>query len=186
MQFRTIDYKIDGTHDDLRDLTQSHHFNFFNPKGGVFITLNEQNKIYASVAVANREPNRSVYRDADPRQQISSERLIDYELGYQFSQQIVNLEANFYYMDYKDQLVLTGQINNVGDPLLVNVPKSYRTGIEIAGGVQILKNVRWDVNATFSSNKIQDFVSYTDNWNTWPEQSVDSLGTTDISFSPAQ
>ena len=87
-------------------------------------------------------------------------------------------------MDYKDQLVLTGQINNVGDAIMVNVPKSYRAGIEIVGGVKILKNLRWDVNATFSSNKIQEFISYTDNWNTWPEQSVDSLGTTDISFSP--
>ena len=185
LQFRTIDYKINGIHDDLRDLTQSHQFNFFNPKGGIFLTLNEQNNVYVSVAVANREPNRSVYRDADPGQQISHERLIDYELGYQFRQQIFNLEANLYYMDYKDQLVLTGQINNVGDPLLVNVPKSYRAGIEIVGGIQFLKSLRWDFNTTFSNNKIQDFVSYTDNWNTWPEQSVDSLGTTDISFSPS-
>ena len=184
IQFRAIDYRIEGTHDDLRDLTQSHRFNFFNPKGGVYFTLNEQNNLYASVAVAHREPNRSVYRDADPGQKISSERLTDFELGYQFNHRVVNLEANFYYMDYKDQLVLTGQINNVGDPVMVNVPKSYRMGIEITGGVKILKNLRWDVNATFSSNKIQDFVSFTDNWNAWPEQVVDSLGTTDISFSP--
>ena len=184
LQFRTINYKIEGTHDDLRDLTQSHQFNFFNPKGGVFLTLNEHNNLYASVAVANREPNRSVYRDADPGQQISPERLIDFELGYQLNRRIVNLEANFYYMDYQDQLVLTGQINNVGDAIMMNVPKSYRTGIEIVGGIQFLKSLRWDLNATFSSNKIQDFVSYTDNWNTWPEQAVDSLGTTDISFSP--
>lgn len=184
LQFRTISYQIEGTHDDLRDLTQSHQFNFFNPKAGVFLTLNEHNNIYASVAVANREPNRSVYRDADPGQQISPERLIDYEMGYQLNKKIFNLEANFYYMDYKDQLVLTGQINNVGDAILVNVPKSYRTGIEIVGGIQILKNLRWGVNGTFSSNKIQNFVSYTDNWNTWPEQVIDTLGTTDISFSP--
>jgi iron complex outermembrane receptor protein len=184
LQFRTIDYQIEGIHDDLRDLTQSHHFNFFNPKGGIFLTLNEHNNLYASVAIAHREPNRSVYRDADPGQKVSPERLIDFELGYQFQHQIVNLEANLYYMDYKDQLVLTGQINNVGDPIMVNVPKSYRAGIEIVGGIKILKNLRWDVNATFSNNKIQDFVSFTDNWNTWPEQVVDSLETTDISFSP--
>ena len=89
LQFRTIDYKIEGTHDDLRDLTQSHQYNFFNPKGGIFLTLNDHNNVYASVAVANREPSRSVYRDADPGQQISPERLIDYELGYQFRQRIV-------------------------------------------------------------------------------------------------
>lgn len=187
LQFRTIDYKIEGTHDDLRDLTQSHHYNFFNPKGGVFFTLNEHNNVYASVAVANREPSRSVYRDADPGQQISPERLVDYELGYQFRRRIINLEANFYYMDYKDQLVLTGQINNVGDPLLVNVPKSYRTGIEIAGGIQILKNLRWDVNATFSRNEISDIEEYVDeydaDWNFIGQINSD-LGTVDISFSP--
>jgi iron complex outermembrane receptor protein len=184
LQFRTIDYEIEGIHDDLRDLTQSHQFNFFNPKGGVFITLNEQNSFFASVAMAHREPNRSAYRDADPGQEISHERLIDYELGYQFKHSVVNVDANLYYMDYKDQLVLTGQINNVGDPIMVNVPKSYRTGIEIVAGVEILKNLRWDLHATFSSNKIQDFVSYTDNWDTWPEQIAEPLGLTDISFSP--
>ena len=87
-------------------------------------------------------------------------------------------------MKYRDQLVLTGKINNVGDPILVNVPNSYRTGIELSGGIQIVKSLRWDMNLTLSRNKIKDFVAYTDNWDTWPEQKVDTLGTTDISFSP--
>ncbi|MBN2174180.1 MAG: TonB-dependent receptor [Bacteroidales bacterium] len=183
-QYRAISYKMKGIHDNLRDLTQSHSFNFFNPKGGVFISVNEKNSLYASVAVAHREPNRSVYRDADPGQKISSEHLVDFELGYKFNNRNLNFEANYYYMDYKDQLVLTGQINNVGDPILVSVPQSYRTGIELIGGLKITNFFRWDMNATLSRNKINDFTAYTDNWDTWPEQVEESLGTTDISFSP--
>lgn len=184
LQLRNIDYSIEGTHDDLRDLTQDHTFTFFNPKGGLFLTLDKGNSLFASVAVAHREPNRSAYRDADPGQQISAEQLIDLETGYKFQTKNISLEANYYYMKYSDQLVLTGQINNVGDPILVNVPDSYRTGIELSGGVQIVKSLRWDMNLTMSRNKIKEFVAYTDNWDTWPEQKVDTLGTTDISFSP--
>jgi iron complex outermembrane receptor protein len=184
LQLRNIDYSIEGTHDDLRDLTQEHSFTFFNPKGGVYFTLNNASSLYTSVAIANREPNRSVYQDADPGQQISAERLIDFESGYKFQSKNMSIEANYYYMKYRDQLVLTGQINNVGDPILVNVPNSYRTGIELNGGIRIVKSLRWDMNLTLSRNKITDFVSYTDNWDTWPLQNIDSLGTTDISFSP--
>ncbi len=184
LQVRNIDYSIDGINDDLRDLTQEHSFTFFNPKGGVYFTLNTSSSLYGSVAVAHREPNRSVYKDADLGQQINAERLIDYELGYKYQSKKISLEANYYYMRYRDQLVLTGQINNVGDPIMVNVPNSFRTGIELNGGIQILKQLRWDMNLTLSRNKIIDFVGYTDNWDIWPEQNVDTLGTTDISFSP--
>jgi len=72
-----------------------------------------------------------------------------------------------YYMDYKDQFVMTGKINNVGTPIMTNIPKSYRAGIEIITGVKFLKIIDWQINATFSQNKIIDFVSYVDNWDTW-------------------
>ena len=185
LQYRGINYSIKGIHDNLRDLTQTHSFNFFNPKAGAYFTLNKQQSIYASFAVANREPNRSVYRDADPEQIVKSERLSDYEIGYKYLNNFIKLEADYYFMNYKNQLVLTGQINNVGDPILVNVPKSYRQGIEIVAGFKFLKNLNWEINGTFSENKIQDFISYSDNWDTWPEQVKDTIGTTDISFSPA-
>ncbi len=116
LQLRNIDYSIEGTHDDLRDLTQDHTFTFFNPKGGLFFTIDKRNSLYASVAIAHREPNRSAYRDADPGQTISAERLIDFESGYKYQSKNISLEANYYYMKYRDQLVLTGKINNVGDP----------------------------------------------------------------------
>jgi iron complex outermembrane receptor protein len=190
LQYRGITYDISGTHDDLRDLTQSHNFNFLNPKGGVFYELNDQNSFYGSVAVANREPNRSVYRDADPGQEITYESLTDYEFGYKFTNHFMKLESNVYYMAYKNQFVLTGKINNVGDPILNNVPESYRLGLEIVAGFKILKNLTWDLNATLSQNKIQNFTEYVDNWNYWddPEnetyQYQKNLGETDISFSP--
>jgi len=190
LQYRGITYDMKDTDDDLRDLTQSHSFGFFNPKAGFYFTINPQNSIYLSAAVANREPSRSVYKDADPGQIVKPEKLTDYELGYKFKSKFVAFESNLYFMDYKDQLVLTGQINNVGTAIKVNVPESYRAGIEIAAGFRILKNLKWDINATISRNKIKDFSEYVDNWNYWddpatqPFQYTYDLGKTDISFSP--
>ncbi len=190
VQFRGINYSIKGTHDDLRDLTQKHDFRFFNPRAGLFYQLNKANQFYFSAAVSHREPNRSVYRDADPGQDIRAEKLYDFELGYKMRLKTFSLNANVYYMDYKDQFVLTGKINNVGTAIMVNVPKSYRAGLELTAGWQLAENVRWDVNSTFSINKIKNFTEYVDNWNYWddpanePYQYTKELGTTDISFSP--
>lgn len=190
VQFRGINYQITGKHDDLRDLTQEHNFRFFNPRFGLFYQLNKSGQIYFSTAVSHREPNRSVYRDADPGQNIHAEKLVDFEWGYKMQLKSFSLNANVYYMDYKDQFVLTGQINNVGSAIMVNVPKSYRAGLELNAGWQLAEKIRWDVNATFSTNKIKDFTEYVDNWNYWddpanqPYQYSKKLGTTDISFSP--
>lgn len=183
LQYRYIDYNIEGTHDDLGNLTQEHIFNFFNPKAGVFYNINENNSLYLSAGIANREPNRSVYRDADPGQIIKPERLTDYELGYKMQKRAFRFETNLYYMDYKDQLVHTGKINNVGTAILTNVDKSYRMGIEIMLSADITTWLDWNVNATFSQNKILDFTSYVDDWSTW-SQRESYIGTTDISFSP--
>lgn len=183
LQYRSIDYKIVGTHDDLGDLTQSHTYNFFNPKAGIFYKLNDKNDLYFSFGIANREPNRSVYRDADPGQEIKPEMLLDYELGYKLMLDKLLFEANLYYMDYKDQFVHTGKINNVGAAIMTNVPDSYRAGIEIITSVGITKWLDWNANATFSQNKIMNFTAYVDDWTTW-SQREEVIGTTDISFSP--
>jgi iron complex outermembrane receptor protein len=157
---------------------------------GLNYIFNQANSIYAYVGIANREPNRSVFRDADPEQEVKPELLTDYELGYKYKSKLLSLEANLFYMDYKDQLVLTGKINNVGAPIMTNVPDSYRTGIEFMGGVKFLKIVNWYLNATYSLNKIKNFTEYVDNWNYWddpesePYQYEKELGTTDISYSP--
>ena len=187
LQYRTINYNIDGTHDDLGDLTQSHNYNFFNPKAGIFYKVNEKQNLYFSLGIANREPNRSVYRDADTSQTISPEKLIDFELGYRYKASSMIFEANVFYMDYKDQFVMTGKINNVGTAIMTNVPNSYRAGIELIAGLSFLKIVDWNVNATLSQNKIEDFNSYVDVYDEYWDfigQVQDTLGTTDISFSP--
>ena len=88
-------------------------------------------------------------------------------------------------MYYQDQLVLTGRINDVGDPVMENVGKSYRSGIELAVAYQLCKKLRWDVNATVSSNKILDFTEYVDNWDEWPNQLTNEFAKTDIAFSPS-
>ncbi len=184
LQYRNVDYKIDGIHDDLRDISQNHTFNFFNPKAGLLFDLTKNQSLYFSFAVANREPNRSNYRDADEGYQPKAERLYDYEVGYKYTHPRYGLEANLYFMDYKDQLVLTGEINDVGAAIMTNVPDSYRAGIELMAGVQIFKFLKWDVNATFSRNKVRDFTEFIDNWSPPYEQKKNHLGATDLSFSP--
>ena len=184
MQLRKIWYEIDGIDDDQRTITQSHNYFFFNPKLGLNYYISENHRTFFSFSVANREPNRDNLVDADLSGQVPTfETLYDYELGYQFSSRTSKLELNFYYMDYNNQLVLTGQINDVGAPVMVNVKDSYRTGLEITAGFQLTPKLSWEINTTFSSNKILGFTDYTDDWDTWTQR-TEHLGTTDLSFSP--
>ena len=183
VQYRNINYDINGTHDDLNNLLISKSFNFINPKTGLFAKFNDHHKAYISFAVSNREPSRSNFRDADTDNTPTTETLFDYETGYTYQTQNAQLSANIYYMKYDDQLVLTGKINNVGSPIMTNVKDSYRVGIELSGGVRILNNLSWDANITYSQNKIIDFTEYVDDWNTGRQVS-NYLGKTDISFSP--
>ena len=184
VQNRLINYTIKGIDADLRDVSQQHNFNFFNPKVGIFYQPNETENIFFSFAVANREPNRDNYVDADPKgKQPIQETLYDWELGYKFQSTAFTAGANLYYMNYKNQLVLTGEINDVGAPIMVNVDKSYRSGIELQGGWKISRILQWNINATFSQNKIRNFTEYVDDWDNGGQQAFD-LGTTDIAFSP--
>ena len=191
LQFRHIDYKISGIHDDLRDISQEHTFDFFNPKAGLFYTIDQNNQAYISIAVSHREPNRSVYRDADPGQQITHEQLVNLEAGYGFSNQKIRLNSNVYFMDYTNQLVLTGKINNVGAAIMTNVPESYRLGIENSIDYSISRVFSLGGHLSLSTNKILNYTHFVDNWSYWddpenqPYQYADELGTTDISFSPA-
>jgi iron complex outermembrane receptor protein len=184
LQYRNIHYTIDGIDDDRRDITQEHNFNFFNPKFGVFYEPQQNQQLYLSLAVANREPNRSNYVDADPAgKQPVHETLRDWELGYNYKSSAFSFSANYYYMCYKNQLVLTGEINDVGAPIMVNVDKSFRTGIELQVGVKITSTLQWNGNTTFSINKVKNFIEYVDNWDTWGQETYE-LGTTDLAFSP--
>jgi iron complex outermembrane receptor protein len=183
-QYRKIDYDIDGTDDDLRNLKQSHKFEFFNPKVGVFYQVNEKQNLYASFARANREPNRDNYVDADPKgKQPTYETLNDFEAGYKYTSSKFSLGANAYYMMYNNQLIMTGEINDVGAPIMVNVEDSYRAGIELMAGAKLTQKLKWDVNLTMSQNKIKNFSEFVDDWDNGG-QIENKLGTTDIAFSP--
>ncbi len=185
LQFRLIDYRIAGIDNDLRDIAQQHSYLFFNPKLGAYIDFNPANHAYLSLGIGNREPNRTTLVDADPeRPSPTAETLYNLEAGYKFASSNISANANLFCMYYKDQLVLTGRINDVGDPVMENVPESYRTGIELQFGFILTKSLRLDLNGTFSTSKIIGFSEYVDNWDDYPDQVVNDLGKTDIAFSP--
>ena len=183
LQYRHIDYTIDGRDDDQRDISQNHIYKFLNPKAGVSLKISKNQNMYFSFSVGNREPKRSNFTDAAPGQEVSPERLNDFEFGHAYKSGRISLGTNLYYMDYKDQLVLTGEINDVGSAIMVNVPDSYRAGLEFLVAVQAIKNLRWDANATFSRNRIQNFVEYVDDWDTWGQQNFEHKNTS-LAFSP--
>ena len=183
-QYRRVNYKINGLRDDLFDITQEHTYNFFNPKAGI-VWKNNSNRAYFSFAVSHREPSRDDFTDANEGRTPKPESLYDFETGYQHTFNRVKLSASLYYMKYKDQLVLTGEINNTGSAIMVNVDDSYRAGIELESSAEIIHNtLYWNANATFSQNKIKDFTEFIDNWDDGT-QVEKYYGTTDISFSPS-
>jgi iron complex outermembrane receptor protein len=183
IQYRFIDYSIDGYDDDYRDLTQNHGYRFVNPKAGIHYTISRQQSLHLYAGIAHREPNRTNFKDADPGRSPEPEQLFNYELGYEFKKNKYNFALNLYFMDYKDQLVLTGKINNVGAPVMVNVPSSHRAGLELAYGLPLCRWLQWSGNLTLSRNKIKNFTEYTDNW-TDGGQISNEIHTSDLSFSP--
>ena len=189
LQYRHVSYKMSGILDDLRTIDQDHQFNFFNPKAGLYYSLNKANEFFFSFGVANREPSRNNYKDADPGKIPTNETLYDYEAGYSLRIPRLTLAANLYIMNYRDQLVLTGEINNVGEAVMVNVPRSFRRGIEVSAITELVpEKLVWNLTATLSQNKIRDFVQYIDTYSadwTYLGQQSTSLGKTDLSFSPS-
>jgi iron complex outermembrane recepter protein len=184
LQFRNIDYLIFGFDENLKNVTQNHRYNFFNPKAGFTYSLNKNQKVYASFGVSQREPVRSDFTDADPGKTPVPEKLFDYETAYEYHSSGILFRVNLYYMNYKDQLILTGRINNVGSAIYTNVPKSYRQGIELETGIQVLENLNWNANMTLSRNIIPDYIDFTDNWDT-SIQDQETLKNKTISFSPS-
>ncbi|HPE86769.1 MAG TPA: TonB-dependent receptor, partial [Bacteroidales bacterium] len=189
LQYRTIEYSITGLRDDLTDITQNHTYHFFNPKAGIMYRIDKHHKLYTSYAIANREPSRDNFTDADAGTVPRPEHLQNMEAGYEFTVHHASLGANFYSMKYRDQLVLTGEINNTGDPVMVNVPKSYRIGIELIGNAKLTRFLSWSANLTLSRNKIQQYTHYVDNWSYWddpenePYQVTTYYENSEISFS---
>ncbi|MBT1687212.1 TonB-dependent receptor [Dawidia soli] len=156
LQYRTVDYKTSGVEDDQLAYDIQDTFHFFNPKAGVSYTVSERDMLYGSYAIANREPNRTDYLGGTEKPK--HERLGNLEMGWRRQATRYNLEVNYYLMNYTDQLVLTGRLDNVGNPIRANVGKSYRTGIEVSGGIKLTERLAWQANATWSVNRNQDYV----------------------------
>ena len=187
-QYRTINYKTTGTDNDLVAYDVNETFNFFNPKVGLTYRLGGGADIYGSYAIANREPVRSDFIDAPTDQQPVHETLRNLEIGIRRQDTKWSYQANYYLMDYVNQLVTTGQLNDVGAAVRTNVPKSYRMGVELVSTYQISEAFLWSANISFSQNRIQEFTEVVsdyganfDEFNVVEIEHKDS----DISFSPS-
>ncbi|MBN1338956.1 MAG: TonB-dependent receptor [Bacteroidales bacterium] len=187
LQYRHINYRINGTDKDLINLDQKHLYDFFNPRLGATFNLRENQKAFISFAISNREPNRYNFTDTDPgRPAPLHETLYNIETGYSTLIKDLSLGANVFWMDYKNQLVLTGRINDIGNPVMENVPDSYRAGIEISTAWNINDRILWKVNATWSQNRINNYNDYVVDFDSYPyEYLVKIFRNTDIAFSPA-
>ncbi len=182
-QIRRVHYDFLGINSQLQNVQQQADLNFFNPKLGLNYQINEQHSAYASFSVANREPNRDDFTQSTAQSRPKAEQLQDWVAGYRVQAGKLAFTVNGYYMNYKNQLVLTGKLNDVGSPTRTNAGKSYRMGLEVEGGYQIAKPLTLNANATFSQNKIKEFRSYYDNYDDETQQEQISRNT-DISFSP--
>ncbi|MDZ7934806.1 MAG: TonB-dependent receptor [Emticicia sp.] len=181
LQYRTVNYDIKGVNDDRLDITQQSTYQFFNPKFGVNYQLSKTSSVYASYAVGNKEPSRQDF--IDNAQVPLAETLRDLEIGYRTAGEKLSFDANFYYMNYKNQLVLTGQVNDVGNAIRVNVPQSYRAGLELMANWKFAPRWALSANTTFSQNKINNFTETIVNYDGDANQ-INKLSKTDISFSP--
>jgi len=192
VQYRYVNYLMAGIDDDgyMRELDQEHTYDFFNPKLGAQLEINSRQYAYASFSIGNREPTRQNFKDAtgDPESTPLAERLRDLELGYSYSSHKLAAVVNFYYMDYKNQLVPTGELSTDGYPIMTNVENSYRAGIELSFGVQPFSFLEWNANLTLSRNRIRDFEEFYMDWSssTWEgTPSSRELGDVDIAYSPS-
>lgn len=187
LQVRKIDYETVGIDSDLRAIDTGDDYTFFNPKVGATYTLNESSNIYASFAIGNREPVCNDFVDAPGGVTPKHETLRNLEVGYRKYGLDFSFQANYYLMDYENQLVLTGELNDVGSSVRQNVPDSYRMGIELVGAYQFTDQLRWDANLTLSRNKIENFTEVLYNYGpAWDAFNVEEtqFEDTDISFSP--
>lgn len=191
LQYRFISYDFVGlawVMQELQPLEQNAVFHFFNPKAGVSWSPTTASSVYAYAGVANREPVRRDFTESSPESRPKHETMYNLELGYRFSSARLKLGTNAYLMNYKDQLVLTGEINDTGGYTRTNIDNSHRAGIELEAAYIFTRWLQWNGNATFSRNKIDHFVEYSDKYdNDWNWIGVDErvYENTDIAFSPS-
>jgi len=187
LQYRRVNYVASGKEDQQLDFIIDQQFNFFNPKVGLTYEVSGEQQWYASYAIGNREPVREDFINAIANEIPKHETLRNVEAGWRLRKQNITFTANYYLMDYKNQLVPTGKLNDVGALIRTNVDESYRTGIELEGSVRLTHEMVWSANLTVSKNKIKNFdevlYDYGANFDEYKEV-VNTYTDTDISFSP--
>jgi iron complex outermembrane recepter protein len=174
LQGRFVNYRTSGFTSEVIPLRQKRIYNFFNPKAGISFQVSKQNSIYASYGRANREPRRSDFE----QDVFSAEKLNDYEFGWRYSTDGIQINSNVYFMDYRDQLVLTGALDNVGAPIRTSSGKSYRLGLEMDAFLTLSEHWVLRPNLALSDNRNIDFVTSQDG-------ELLNVGNTQISFSPS-
>jgi iron complex outermembrane receptor protein len=183
LQVRSVNYSFLGFNSLLNAVQQTDNLLFFNPKAGLTWDLNAQHRLFSSFSIGNREPVRDDYTNSSSKSRPKPEHLQDTELGYRLKGKKIQAGLTAYFMNYKNQLVLTGAINDVGAYNRTNTPQSYRLGIELEAAWQILNWLNWSGNIAFSKNKIKSFAEYVDDYDNGTQlQNV--YTNTDISFSP--
>lgn len=184
MQYRVVDYTIDGTDNDLQVFDVEENYGFFNPKAGLSYTIDDKQQLYASFARGHREPVRSDFTDNDVSTIPRPERLDNYEMGYRHTTDRLQLSANAYLMQYTDQLIPTGALNDVGALLRVNVEDSYRAGIELEADYAI--TTKWQVggNLALSRNRIETFTEVLEDYTDGFAIVTNTYSDTDIALSP--
>jgi iron complex outermembrane receptor protein len=194
LQYRHVGYKTDGINDKFYDDVSGYYnqrldinekYDFLNPKAG-FSWQTNGHRVYGSVALSHREPERNNFTDNGSYPFPKAEKLMDYELGYTYSGDIFRVGANFFYMDYTDQFVQTGAVSDIGENLTTNIKDSYRTGIELQAGVDPTSWLTIEGNAALSKNKIKDFDEVVEDWDNWEEGTATiHYDNSTLSFSPS-
>ena len=192
LQYRHVHYTTSGYNDkyyiDEKGVPQKHYldvdkrYDFFNPKAGVNFSRGIH-RVYASAAVSHREPERNNYTDNGKYPAPRAERLYDFEAGYQIDGRKARAGVNLYFMRYKDQLVQTGELSDIGEALTTNIPDSYRTGVELTAGVDPARWLSLEANAALSRNRLLDFDEYVEDWDN--ETTVIHYDDAALAYSPA-
>lgn len=191
MQYRHVATRMHGPTDEFDKKTlaptvfdEYHPYDFFNPKGGLTYRISNAHRVFASVAVSHKEPTRNDYEE-HVGDQLKAERLTDWEAGYAYTSPRFTAAATLYYMNYADQFVLTGQLNDIGEPVKTNSGKSYRMGLELEAQWRPCQWFAWSANAAFSKSRNKDWCVTTTDPDTWEAGETVNLGNTPITFSPS-
>lgn len=177
LQYRFVGLTMRGPDDDFESVEYKNNWNFFNPRAGLTASWAPEHKAYASVALGHREPGRGDIKENVKGTDISPikpEKMVDFEIGYEYSSSKLSASANIYMMEYWDMLLETGRLSSSGYAIKENVPRSYRRGLELAAAWKAAPWLRLDANTTLSLNKINDYTSYVQEIDDW----WDELGTT--------